>query len=119
MSSHNNQQRRLARRFKRTMQAQQRHQRGSVVRELASILGIAALMVLAFVIAHQALQTGTAHIYDYPRIDWENVPVYPPATFCDLRAHLPRTPACITSNQATFARERKRVYAALAFERTR
>lgn len=50
------------------------------------------------------------------RIDWENVPVYPPATFCDLRTTKAK---CITRNQAVFKRLRASEYAALAFERAK
>lgn len=120
MSSHNNQQRRVARRFKRTMQAQQRHQRGRIDGELALMIGLGSIVVICTLTCIASLCVALSHADDCTsRIDWENVPVYPPATFCDLRSGLKRTPACITRNQAVFKRLRASEYAALAFERAK
>ncbi len=105
MSSHNNQQRRVARRFKRTMQAQQRHQRGRIDGELCVMLALAAVMVICALTSIAALCVALDHAACTSRIDWSAVPVASGA--------LPT----VTDNQRAFVRMRRSEYAALAFER--
>lgn len=115
MSNHNNQQRRVARRFKRTQLVTQHHQRGHwvITFSLALLLGLLLVAACVAVIEHYKQRQVTA---PSTRIDWEQVPVYPPTVFCDLRT---TRSGCITENQRALRRESKRVYAALAFERVR
>lgn len=107
MSSRNNQQRRVARRFKRHLRVTQHHQRGRVDAEMCVILGLGAVLVLCALTSIAALCVALDHAACTSRIDWSAVPVETPSRM---------QPA---GHQAAFKRERQRMYAALAFERSR
>jgi len=111
MSNHNNQQRRVSRRFKRHLRNTQHHQRGRIDGELCLMVGLGSLMVICALVAIAALCVAIDNAdkcAKVTRIDWSAVPV-------ENARPLPGP----TENQRIFARERKRVYAALAFERQR
>lgn len=127
MSNRNNTQRRVARRFKRTQRATVHHQRGSVEGETVVVIGGVALLVFCLVTfivwaclaENRAVKACEAQggIYAYAGRGGQDMCIRRDAVILPSTGRIDLSVP--TQNQLAFKRERARMYAALAFERTR